>query len=459
MYCGNCGAKSEGGRFCGSCGSPLPTPATPATGQPAVPQALTDPVAVGFVHPDAEFVGAGASPTAAQGYVGYPAGQPTGPFPAAGVPSGPIPAAGYPPPAPPGQAPPPGQAGQRKNRMWWIVGVSVVLVAALGVGAFFLLRPSDDATGTDTVAAASYQSAPVPGAKIRAADVMDNSSGDPTIGSVYQIADDRVVLSAGDEDSSGRTTAVIAAMDPTSGQRLWAVDVGDLSPGDVSIPGYSTCRVGEETVLTCVVVDDSARSAMISRIALDTGTVSGSVTADASQVVGWVGGEPFVALWSTTDPTADVSRLDPATGKPRWTITTEMSGGDSAPAFVSGQDLIVRRSKEVAGDFEYSTDVVDPPTGQVRLSFDRDPCSERVTSGSARRIPRPHRHHRLRRDRRGALAPNGVTPLPVRGRSGIRLRYRLRTVWSPWTPPTGRREVVLSGRELPGRLRRRHGFM
>ena len=167
--CGDCGEELRpGAAFCVACGTPRPPVGAPDPGPGAGAETTTPwsrratrgqtppPPGAGTAPGTPPPGGTPPPPVGATAPLGVPPAGAPADLPTASGPTGPPPGGAGPTPTPP-----PGGAEPAASRRGWWLALAAVLVVAVGVGAFLVLRPGSDDGPTDVAAATPDEPRPV----------------------------------------------------------------------------------------------------------------------------------------------------------------------------------------------------------------------------------------------------------------------------------------------------------
>ncbi len=409
--CPNCGNQvAAGARFCGRCGLSLARAAAgnadgdPLGGEASRSVGGQSPALSGPIDVEAtRYLGPGAAPVPP-----VPSwAAPSGPFQASPEDNrhtGPISTVGAPPPGVgredrPPTAPRQGPAaGAGRKRLPILIAAGVVLIVVVAVGAFLLMHKSTSGGSTATNQDGPvFGAAPKAGATVNVDDLFDvPPSGDANLNVLY--ASDRIFVvegmaqaggvnatSSSGSDGSGSSEAVIAAIDNNSGKVLWHVSGTDLDPAGKAdfTDGSFACSVPDDASrVVCGIAGYSAPSTPVADSSATGSTsqaqnnyvelssvnmASGKVTtaeADGSTMrysLNLVGSDALLYSYGGgSDGGGTVVRVDPSTGKTKWTAPITYHADDFPGGHYDGTYVDV---PEAVSSGDYSTALLNPDTG------------------------------------------------------------------------------------------------
>ncbi len=348
-FCGSCGAGlAPGARFCGTCGGPVTVtdPGSVRTNPPA--PLLRPPGTISY-----------PSPPVSPGQLEYP-GQPQYAAPPH-----------Y--PGPPLDAGPPAPTVQAGRRQWLIIGIVVALVlAGAGIGAWFWLRPSTDATTATEVD--NYPTVPTAGMSIDLADIFTDASLSATDGryatTILNVDDSRVVIKSAALVKNTTTyeyELVVAGIDRSTGKVAWVVRGDTLDPSGKGSADDFSCQVAPTSKkIICVTgeYNQSTQKAFTDFTVIDPST--GATT--SSQAEGYyryslslVGDDALLTI-SGKDSKFDLIRVDPVTGTQKWATTVSAVGSEFYGGQARGGFVTTGESTSTSGTT--STLLLNPDTGE-----------------------------------------------------------------------------------------------
>ena len=271
----------------------------------------------------------------------------------------------------------------------------LALILVGGAVAFYAFRKTSNtvATAASSDAIPHFQTQPAAGGSVNVADLFDNATTSDS-GNVQVVASNStlfVVKSTGlVRSSSSSYENVVAGIDRNSGKVVWRVADKDLEPTGGSSAGAFFCaRTQTSDSIICTVQENVAGSGSASPATSSDGVSSSAAATVApapetvaltlinivngsvktSEVSGHVNGNVIsvgsdVLVTRTLDMNGnyEIARVDPSTGKDKWTQEVTSVGDGSAGPYNIGTQLFV--TEKTATDQSVTTVQLDPESGK-----------------------------------------------------------------------------------------------